>query len=105
MQLNPSTNRMAAQMDGLLQPGYENASIRYEIVKRDGRFKIDLVKHWISQNEHLTVNNRFVVCEIDSCLHQSQVGAASIHTVSGAVARCKRLCTETGIPMSVNIPQ
>ena len=110
MQLNPKSFNIVAKQSHLIDPGVENAMLRYEIVKRDGAFLIDLVRHWTTSVYRgpalgtLTTNHRETLATIYPCLDQGKITADSPHDIAGAVARCKSLATQTGIPMTVNLP-
>lgn len=105
MQLNPNAHAISAR---IIEPGVENAILRYEIIKRNGQFVIELVKHWVTQHHDaggtLTTNHRVVMSEIDLCMHQNTIHAARPDSIGGIVGRVKELATRTGIPMTVNIP-
>lgn len=113
MQLNPKTFDIAARQSDLIKEGHTNRSTRYEVVKRDGMFVIELISHWIEHftkvnpnraEETITFNHRDVLCTVFPCMYQNKINAGPPHDVAGAVARCKALATQTGLGMSVNLP-
>jgi hypothetical protein len=106
MQLNPNAHAISGTK--IIEPGIENAILRYEVVKRDGKFLIDLVKHWVIQHHDrggtITENHRVVMSTLDLCMQQNTRDAARPDNVGGTVGRCKDLATRTGIPMTVSLP-
>jgi hypothetical protein len=91
------------------QHGIENGLLRYEIIKRNGAFLIELVSTWISHHQTeigtITKNNREVLCTIFPTMNQNEPEAAPPDSIAGAVAWCKAFSTRTGIPMTVNLPE
>lgn len=106
MQLNPNAHSISSR---IIEPGIENAILRYEIVKRaNGVCAVELVKHWVSSHHNaggtVTTNHRVVMSEIDLCMHQGTIDARRPESIGGIVGRVKELATKTSIPMTVNIP-
>lgn len=105
MQLFQET--ISARMD-VIEPGLDNARLQLEVVKRGDYYLIELVKHWVTHHHNgsgtVTTNHRVVMSQLDTCLHQNTVDAARPTSIGGIVARCKLLATQTGIPMTVNLP-
>lgn len=107
MQLNANAHAISARQ--IIEPGLENAILRYEVVKRGDKYLCELIKHWVTNYHNgagtVTESHRAVVAEIDLCMHQNTPEAARPTSVGGIVARVKELSTRTGIPMTVNLPQ
>lgn len=105
--LSKTQTRVSARPSFVQEHGLENRLLRYEVVKRNGAFLIELIGHWTSQSVTpegtITKNNREVLCTIFPVMDQNKPEAASPNDIAGAVAWCKAFSTRTGIPMTVNL--
>lgn len=105
--LSRTQAKVTARPSFVQEHGLENRLLRYEVIKRNGAFLIELIGHWISHHVTsegtITKNNREVLCTIFPTMDQNEPEAAPPHDIAGAVAWCKAFSTRTGIPMTVSI--
>jgi hypothetical protein len=101
-------NRQSTHNANLSKIGVENKLLRYEVIKRNGAFLIELCSHWVTHTVKdgftITHNHRDVLATIFPCMDVNEPYASPPRDVAGAVAWTKAFSTRTGIPMTVNLP-